>query len=82
MSKGQVFFVPAGYFHYLQNSDYSHQGTVASFFSNESPQFIGLVGAMSSYSNEILEAVFNKDSGFFKDLPHLVKNIFISAETT
>ncbi|VFJ14627.1 cupin domain-containing protein [Candidatus Nitrosocosmicus franklandus] len=81
MGKGQVFFVPAGYFHYLQNSDYSRQGIVASFFSNESPQFIGLVGAMSSYSNEVIEAVFSKESGFFKDFPHVVKNIFISAET-
>lgn len=81
MGKGQVFFVPEGYFHYLQNADYSNQGTVASFFSNESPQFIGLVGAMSSYSDDALEAVFSKESGFFKDLPHLVKNIFISAET-
>ncbi len=44
MSKGQVFFVPAGYFHYLENTDSSNHGTVASFFSNESPQFLGLVG--------------------------------------
>ena len=81
MKKGQVFFVPAGYFHYLENSDNSNRGTVASFFSNESPQFIGLVGGMSSYSNEVLEAIFNKDAEYFNDLPRLVKNVFIAAGT-
>lgn len=79
MKKGQVFFVPAGYFHYLENSDNSNRGTVASFFSNESPQFIGLVGGMSSYSNEVLGAILNKDAEYFDDLPHLMKNVFIAA---
>jgi oxalate decarboxylase len=81
MKKGQVFFVPSGYFHYLENSDNSNRGTVASFFSSESPQFIGLVGGLSSYSNEVLRAVFNKDSDFFNSLPRLVKNVLIAAGT-
>lgn len=81
MKKGQVFFVPAGYFHYLQNSDGSNRGTVASFFSNESPQFIGLVGGMSSYSNDVLGAMFDKDTEYFNDLPRLVKNVLIAAGT-
>ena len=82
MKKGQVFFVPAGYFHYLENSDNSNRGTVASFFSNESPQFIGLVGGMSSYSNEVLGAILNKGAEYFNDLPRLVKNVFIAAGTS
>ncbi|HEX5519030.1 MAG TPA: cupin domain-containing protein, partial [Candidatus Nitrosocosmicus sp.] len=81
MVKGQVFFVPAGYFHYLENSDSSKRGTVASFFSNESPQFIGLVGGLSSYSNVALGAMFNKESDFFNGLPRLVKNVLIAAGT-
>jgi oxalate decarboxylase len=81
MSKGQVFFVPAGYFHYLENSDSSKIGTVASFFSNESPQFLGLVGGLSSFSNVALGAVFNKDPDFFNSLPRLVKNVLIAART-
>lgn len=79
--KGQVFFVPAGYFHYLENSGSSKMGTVASFFSNESPQFLGLVGGLSSYSNVALGAMFNKDSDFFNSLPRLVKNVLIAART-
>ena len=81
MRKGQVFFVPAGYFHYLENLDSSRIGTVASFFSNESPQFLGLVGGLSSYSNTVLGAMFNKDSDFFNGLPRLVKNVLVAART-
>jgi oxalate decarboxylase len=81
MVKGQVFFVPVGYFHYLENSDNSKTGSVASFFSNESPQFLGLVGGLSSYSNTTLGTMFNKDSEFFNNLPRLVKNVLIAAKT-
>jgi oxalate decarboxylase len=54
---------------------------VASFFSNESPQFLGLVGGLSSFSNVALGAVFNKDPDFFNSLPRLVKNVLIAART-
>ncbi len=78
IGKGQVFFVPAGYFHYLENSDDVNNGTVASFFGNENPEFIGLVGGLSSYSDEAIGAVFNKDQKFFSNLPRLVKNVLIA----
>ena len=78
IGKGQVFFVPAGYFHYLENSDDVNNGTVASFFGNENPEFIGLVGGLSSFSDEALVAVFNTDQKFFSNLPRLVKNVLIA----
>ena len=78
IGKGQVFFVPVGYFHYLENSDDVNNGTVASFFSNENPEFIGLVGGLSSYSDEVLGAAFNKNHKFFSKLPRLVKNVLIA----
>ncbi|TVP39975.1 cupin domain-containing protein [Candidatus Nitrosocosmicus arcticus] len=81
IGKGQVFFVPAGYFHYLENSDDVNSGTVASFFGNENPEFIGLVGGLSSYSDEVLGAVFNTDQKFFSNLPRLVKNVLIASGT-
>jgi hypothetical protein len=42
--------------HYLvlENPDNVSSGTVASFFNNESPEFIGIGGALSAYSNEVL----------------------------
>jgi oxalate decarboxylase len=81
IGKGQVFFVPSGYFHYLENPDNLSAGTVASFFNNENPEFIGIVGGLSSYSNEVLGSVFNKDPNSFSSLPRQVKNIFIASGT-
>ena len=81
IDKGQVFFVPAGYFHYLENPDSISAGTVASFFNNENPEFIGLVGGLSAYSNEVLGSMFNKDPKFFSNLPRLDKDVFIASGT-
>jgi oxalate decarboxylase len=81
ISQGQVFFVPAGYFHYLENPDDLNGGVVASFFSNESPEFIGLAGGLSAYSNEALGSVFNKDPKLFSNLPRLHKNVLIASGT-
>jgi len=78
IGKGQVFFVPAGYFHYLENFDDVNNGTVASFFGNENPEFIGLVGGLSSYSDEVLGAVLNIDQKDLSNLPRLVKNVLIA----
>lgn len=79
IGRGQVFFVPRGYFHYLENPDGSNGGSVASFFGHERPEFIGLVGGLSIYSNEVLGSVFGKDVGFFNKLPRLEKNVFIAS---
>ena len=81
IGKGQVFFVPTGSFHYLENADSMNAGTVASFFNNENPEFIGLVGGLSAYSNEVLGSVFSKDPDSFSNLPRQVKNIFIASGT-
>lgn len=81
IGKGQVFFVPAGYFHYLENPDNMSAGAVASFFNNENPEFIGLVGGLSAYSNQVLGSVFNKEPESFSSLPRQMKNIFIASGT-
>lgn len=81
IDQGQVFFVPPGYFHYLENPDNVNGSNVASFFNNENPEFIGLVGGLSAYSNEVLGSVFTKDPRFFSTLPRLEKNVFIASGT-
>jgi oxalate decarboxylase len=81
IGKGQVFFVPSGYFHYLENPDNVNGSDVASFFNNESPEFIGLAGGLSAYSNEVLGSIFNKDPKFFSTLPRLDKDVFIASGT-
>jgi oxalate decarboxylase len=81
IGKGQVFFVPAGYFHYLENPDGENGGSVSSFFDNENPEFIGLVGGLSPFSNDVLGSTFNKDPDFFNNVPRLVKNLLITSGT-
>lgn len=78
---GQIFFVPEGYFHYLENIDENKYAKVASFFSNANPGFIGLVGGLSSYSNEVMGIMFGKESEFFSSLPRQKKNILIGKRT-
>jgi oxalate decarboxylase len=56
-------------------------GNVASFFNNENPEFIGLVGGLSAYSNEVLGSVFTKEPEFFSSLPRQEKNVFITSGT-
>jgi oxalate decarboxylase len=81
ISQGQVFFVPAGYFHYLENPDDLNDGVVASFFGNERPEFIGVAGGLSAYSDEVLGSIFNKDPKFFSNLPRLHKNLLLASGT-
>jgi len=81
IGQGQVFFVPAGYFHYLENPDNVNGSNVLSFFGNENPEFIGLVGGLSAYSNEVLGSVFTKDPKIFSNLTRLEKNVFIASGT-
>ena len=81
VGEGEVFFVPQGYFHYLENPDNVNSGTVASFFGNENPNFIGIVGSLSAYSNDVLASVFSKDPKFFSSLPRIEKNVFLASET-
>lgn len=81
IGKGLVFFVPAGYFHYLENPDKVSAGTVASFFNSENPEFIGIVGGLSAYSNQVLGSVFNKEPELFDNLPRQLKNIFLASGT-
>ena len=52
---------------------------VASFFGNEKPEFIGFVGCLSAYSNEVLGSVF-KDPKFFSNLPLLEKMRSIASD--
>jgi oxalate decarboxylase len=50
-------------------------------FGNESPEFIGLAGGLSAYSNEALGSVFNKDPKLFSNLSRLHKNVLIASGT-
>jgi len=79
--KVKYFLYPPGYFHYLENPDNVNGNIVVSFFGNENPEFIGIVGGLSAYSNEVLGSIFNKEPKFFSNLPRLDKNVFLASGT-
>jgi oxalate decarboxylase len=64
---GQGSIIPAGYFHHIENTG-SEELHMTVFFSNATPNDIGLSGALSAYSTELLGAIFSIDPKFFADL--------------
>jgi hypothetical protein len=44
---------------------------------HEKPEDIGISGALSAYSNEVLAAVFNLDPTLFDKLPKLEEDVFV-----
>ncbi len=47
------------------------------YFNNASPDDIGLSGALSAYSKEMLGSLFSVDSQFFKELHHFQEDRMI-----
>jgi len=74
---GQIVFIPPAYFHYIENTDPVNTTHFAVFFNHERPEDTGISGALSSYSNEVLAAVFNSDSALFNTLPRLEQDVFL-----
>ena len=74
---GQIVFIPPAYFHYIENIDPANTTQFLVFFNNERPEDTGISGALSSYSNEVLAAVFNSDPTLFSSLPRLEQDVFL-----
>jgi oxalate decarboxylase len=77
VNPGQIVFIPPAYFHYIENPDSINNMHFAVFFGHEKPEDIGISGALSAYSNEVLAAVFNLDSTLFDKLPKLEEDVFV-----
>jgi len=65
---GSFFYVPPAYLHYFENADSNNKLHVAAFFTSADPQDIGFSGGISSYSNSVLSATFNKPASYFNTL--------------
>jgi oxalate decarboxylase len=77
VNSGQIVFIPPAYFHYIENPDSINNMHFAVFFGHEKPEDIGISGALSAYSNEVLAAVFNLDPKYFDKLPKLEEDVFV-----
>lgn len=64
---GQGSIIPEGYFHHIENIG-NTELHMAVYFNNAAPDDIGLSGALSAYSKEVLASLFSVDPKFFVEL--------------
>jgi oxalate decarboxylase len=74
---GDIYFVPTGFFHYIENLDSNKNMHFAIFFGSDAPGDIGISGSLSAYSNEVLGATFNLDSSYFNKLPRVSQDVLV-----
>jgi len=74
---GDIYFVPTGFFHYIENLDSNKNMHFAIFFGSDTPGDIGISGSLSAYSNEVLGATFNLDSSYFNKLPRVSQDVLV-----
>jgi oxalate decarboxylase len=77
VGSGEIYFVPTGFFHYIENIDSSKNMHFAIFFGSDTPQDIGISGSLSAYSNNVLGATFNLDPTYFSKLPRLTEDVLV-----
>lgn len=75
---GEIVFIPPGYLHYIENIDVDDTH-FAVFFGHERPEDIGISGALSAYSNEVLSGIFGTDPKVFESLARVQEDIFVVA---
>ena len=74
---GQIYFVPTGFFHYIENLNSDKNMHFAIFFSSDKPGDIGISGSLGAYSNEVLGATFNLNPSYFDKLPRVTEDVLI-----
>jgi oxalate decarboxylase len=74
---GEIYFVPMGFFHYIENLDSNKNVHFAIFFGSDNPGDIGISGSLSAYSNEVLSATFNLDPSYFNNLPRVSQDVLV-----
>jgi oxalate decarboxylase len=76
---GEIVFIPSAYFHYIENVNGSEDMQFAVFFNHERPEDIGISGALSAYSNEVLASVFGLQPKILDALPKYQEDLFVVA---
>ena len=65
---GEIVFIPPAYLHYIENADAENVTHFVIFFGHERPEDIGISGALSAYSNEVLAGIYWYRSADFRNL--------------
>lgn len=76
INEGDLYFIPKAYPHHIENL-LDGPLHLLIFFDQSSPQDIGFTGAVKSFSNDLLTAVFNCPENFFSSLPTYYQDLLI-----
>ncbi len=79
VSKGDVVFIPAAYFHYIENIG-EEDLHFAIFFDSEIPQDIGISGSLGFYSNQMLASLYQVDPALLEKLPKPQESCLIAPQ--
>lgn len=77
VTPGEIYFIPVGFFHYIENLDSNKNMHFLLFFSSEMPGDIGTSGMLSAYSNNVLGATFDLDPAYFDKLPRSTEDVLM-----
>lgn len=78
--KGDIVFIPQGFFHYFENGSDDEELVVLVVFNSSVPEprnDLGIVNALSLMPNDVMAAVFGVASDFFSNLPKIEKPVTI-----
>ena len=81
ISQGEMFFVPSGALHYLENIG-SQEGEIILGFSHERPEDFGLSGTFGSFTDAVLGNTFGLPASVFANIPRTSKDTYIGRRTT
>ena len=74
---GEIYFIPAAFFHYIENLDSNKNTHFALFFGSDLPGDIGISGMLSAYSNNVLGAELNLNPAYFNKLPRITEDVLV-----
>jgi oxalate decarboxylase len=81
ISPGEMFFVPSGAFHSIENIG-SEEGEIILGFSHERPEDFGLSGVLGSYTDAVLGNTFGLPASAFANIKRTSKDTYIGMRTT
>lgn len=77
VGKGDVVYIPAAYYHYIENIG-DENLHFAVFFNHESPEDIGISGSMGAFTPEIMAAVLKADKEVVSPFCRYGEDVFIA----
>jgi oxalate decarboxylase len=81
ISPGEMFFVPSGALHHVENIGYQ-EGEIILGFSHEHPEDFGLSGTFGSFTDAVLGNTFGLPSSAFANVQRASKDTGIGRRTT